>query len=538
MRIGKLLLSLIPCLLGAPALAATINLSPGQDVAGAMGAAHSGDTVIFGSGTFDINSPVTIPSGVTVTGLSPELSHINFNLAGGDQTSYGFLIAGNASNTTIEQLDMYSNHGVIQLSLGDPYTDSYQNILITRNNLQYGGGQLSDGSLVYGISVTMTNNGLKITHNYFHDSPNAVRNWCIFYANNASLDYNVFYNIEDGGQIQYPLSNVSFSYNYGTRIHRMGQESHTAPQSSVNFVGNVFYDWENPYPDSTGISIVGAQSGQVNFQNNYFRSSIAPGSGWGPPDGSGVNRFGFVFEATGYPCNVTGNTFVGVWAACVCSQSTNTNVWDNTVYGEGLWGNYDGQDGGAVNQWNNSSQSQNNAPQPPANTFAGPQNPVEEATSSTSPSGTSTAPAKTQPSTPAATPTTTATATSSSAPTKITTPSKATTPAPTTASGNSTDSADGAQAASLVEAERQEKAAKAAKIAYELKAAKEDKLEKRAEAANDAEAAKKAKAEKLAYEAKAKKEAKAFKQAKQAKTADEAQAADPSTTSDITAANN
>ena len=193
MNLKKLLLALIPCLLASPGFANTIYVSPGNNVASALGGAHYGDTVVLGAGTFNLYAPVTVPSGVTLTGVSYTSSHVVFSLAGGDSTSYGFLVAGNASNVTIEQLDLHSNHGLIQLSSGDPYTDSYQNIVITRNALQYGGGQLSDGSLVYGISSTVTNNALQITHNYFHDSQNSDRNWCCFYPTNAHFDYNLFY---------------------------------------------------------------------------------------------------------------------------------------------------------------------------------------------------------------------------------------------------------------------------------------------------------------------------------------------------------
>ena len=384
MNFKKLLLTLIPCLLAAPSLANTINVYPGQNVAGALASANYGDTVVLGAGTYNLYSPVTVPSGVTLTGVSYTSTHVFFNIAGGNNTSYGILVAGNASNVTIEQLDLYSNHGLIQLSQGNPYNNSYQNVVITRNALQYGGGELSDGSLVYGISCTMTNNGLQITHNYFHDSQNSVRNWCIFYPTNANFDYNLFYNIEDGGQIQYPGGNNSFSHNYGTMIHRMCQESASTANTSITYTGNVFYDWYQPYPDSFGVSIVGPQSGQVNFTNNFFRASIAPGSWWGSPDGSGINRFGLCFESTGWPCQVTGNTFVGYWACDVCSQSTSTNVWGNVVYGGGLWGEYDGQSGGSVNAWSNATYSVTSAPNPPANTFAGP-NPSGAPVTSSSP---------------------------------------------------------------------------------------------------------------------------------------------------------
>jgi hypothetical protein len=376
-KLKTLLSLLIPGLFAAPGLAATINVNPGANVASAVGSAHPGDTVVLGAGTFNMNSPVTVPTGVTVTGVSLNATHIVFNLAGGNQSSYGFTIAGNASNVTIEQMDMYSNHGLIQMSLGDPYTDSFKNIVITQNNFQYGGGQLSDGTLVFGIFGSMINNGLQITHNYFHDSTSLdSRNWCIWAATNANLDYNVFYNIEDGGQISDPGPNVSFSCNYGTHIHRMGQEAGLYEGSSLTINGNVFYDWVNPYPDSDALSIVGP-SGQVDYTNNFFKASTAAGSSWGTPDGGGMHRFGMAIEGTGEPANVTGNTFVGTWACDYSSTMQNANVSGNTVWGGALWGNFDGEPGpfgfGSVNASNNTIQnSASGAPAPPANTFAGP----------------------------------------------------------------------------------------------------------------------------------------------------------------------
>ncbi len=381
MKFKKLVLCLFPTLLTAPSLANTINLSPGDNVTEAVQSAHSGDTVIFGAGTYNLNSPVTIPSGVTVTGISPNDSHINFNLPGGDNGSYGFNLAYEASNVTIEQLDLHSNHGVIRMANGNSYNGYFSNVTITYNNFQYGGGLLSGGVAVYGISGSLPSDGLQITHNYFHDSQNSNRNWCIFYATNSHFDYNLFYNIQDGGQLQYPGENVTFNYNYGTLVHRMCQESAATTSTSISYVGNVFYDWWEPYTDSFGISIVHA-CGEVNFTNNYFAATKAPGSGWGGSDGSGVYRFGFAFESTGSPCNVSNNTFVGYWACDVCTDSTSTNCWDNTVYGGALWGEYDGQDGGLAKAWDNSTQNVDSAPQPPANTFAGPAFGSEESTSS------------------------------------------------------------------------------------------------------------------------------------------------------------
>jgi hypothetical protein len=373
MRIKKLLLSLLPTLVAAPSLAATINVSPGSNVISAVAGAHPGDTVLFNSGTYNLTSPINVPNGVTLAGVSSSSTHLIFNLAGGSFTSYGIVLGYTQSNVTIENLDLVSNHGLIQMSNGA----GYNNITVTNNNLQYGPGQLPDGTLVFGISATVPNNNLQITHNYFHDSTDqASRNWCIWFASNSHLDNNLFYNIEDGGQIADAGANLTFSYNYGTHIHRMGQEGGLDSQSNVTFDHNVFYDWTNPYPDSDALSIVGV-SGKVTYSNNYFRASIAPGSSWGTPDGGGLHRFGIAIEGTGQPAYVTGNTFVGLWATDYSSTMVNAQVSGNSVYGGALWGYFDGEPGpygyGSVVASNNStSTSMNNAPNPPANTFAGP----------------------------------------------------------------------------------------------------------------------------------------------------------------------
>ena len=371
MKYRSLFLSLISGLLVAPSLAATINVNPGDNVAGKIASAQAGDTVLFASGTFNINQPLTIQSGITLMGVSSNSSQLVFNLAGNDDSLYAMEIAGNASNVTIEELDITSNHGLIVMALGS----GYSNIVITHNNFQSGGGESSAGTLVFGISGWVLNDGLQITHNYFHDSPQSARNWTVFYATNANFDYNEFYNINDGGQIVYPGPNVSCSYNYGTHIHRMGQEVSLCAQSTFTCTGNVFYDYVNPYYDTTGVSIVG-DSGEVDITNNFFDASIAQGSSFGQPDASGTARFGFAIECTGQPCNVSGNTIVGSWAECVASDIDSANVSDNNIFGSGLWGDFQGEVGplgyGSVHATKNSLQSQSSAPTPPANQYAGP----------------------------------------------------------------------------------------------------------------------------------------------------------------------
>jgi hypothetical protein len=356
----------------AQGLAATINVNPGDDVAGKVASAQPGDTVLFAAGTFEIKKPLAVQSGITLMGVSPNSSHLAFNLADDDESLYAMEIAGNASDVTIEELDITSNHGLIAMAWGE----GYKNINITHNNLRSGGGESSAGVLVFAIAGWVPNDGLQITHNYFHDSPDCARNWTVFFATNSNFDYNQFYNINDGGQIVSPGPNVSCSYNYGTNIHRMGQEVSLVALSTFKCTGNVFYNYVEPYYDTTGVSIVG-DSGKVEITDNYFGATLAPGSSFGPADSSGAQRFGFAIECTGQPCNVTGNTIVGTWAQCVCSDIDNANVSNNSIFGTSLWGNFGGEPGvagnGSVSATKNSVHSDSaSAPSPPANQYAGP----------------------------------------------------------------------------------------------------------------------------------------------------------------------
>jgi hypothetical protein len=369
-----ILLCLLPALFTQPSFAASVTLNPGNDLAAAFAQAASGDTIAFGAGTFNLSSPISVPSGVTVSGTGVNTTHVVFTLPGGDSASYAFNIAANASHVTIQGLDVVSNLGLIEMANGS----AYSNVVITNNDFAYGTGTLSDGTLVFGIYVTIANTGTKITYNYFHDSPNTARNWNVWFASNANFDHNLFYNITDGGQIDDPGANVSFSYNYGTLLNRMGQECALTSASTFTCNNNVFYNYVSPYYDTEGVSIVGP-SGLVNITNNYFDASFAPGSTWGPADGGGTNRFGYAIECTGQPCNVTGNTLIGVWADDVSSDIANANVSNNSVYGYGLWGDFDGEPGpfgqGSVVATKNTIDTNiADAPAPPANTFAGPAN--------------------------------------------------------------------------------------------------------------------------------------------------------------------
>jgi len=395
MRLKALLICLIPALMALPVRAQN-TASPGDDLQKDLTGA-AGGTLTLAAGTYNVTTPLSIPSGTTMIGTVDAngnmLSHVVFTLAGGDTASFGFSLDPGIHDITISTIDFVSNHGLLEGVYGSAYT----NITITQNQIQTGtapggAGTLSDGTLVFGIYIPIPATNLQITHNYFHDSINTARNWTTFYSSNSNYDYNLFFNINDGGQINYPGANVSFSNNYGTQIQRMGQEIPCVTNTTnLQVNNNTFYDYINPYYNTEGVSVVGPAV-SVSISGNYFDASRV--GAWGQADSSGVNRFGYAIECTGGTCTVNGNTLVGPWAEMVSSDVTGANVTNNSVYGSALWGDFEGEPGSdgygsVVTSGNSIDQNGSDAPAPEtvAVSQAGPGYNIINAPGSTGPTG-------------------------------------------------------------------------------------------------------------------------------------------------------
>ena len=63
-----------------------------------------------------------------------------------------------------------------------------------------------------------------IEHNYFHDSLTADRAFDLWGPGNASISYNKFFKVSDGGHIMDPKDNVRYQGNVGEQFHRFGLE--------------------------------------------------------------------------------------------------------------------------------------------------------------------------------------------------------------------------------------------------------------------------------------------------------------------------
>ncbi|MGH7176693.1 MAG: NPCBM/NEW2 domain-containing protein, partial [Tepidisphaeraceae bacterium] len=313
----------------------------------AIDRAAPGDTVQFGQGTYNLNGSVFVKTGRTLKGTTPAVinsdatlktaagTKIAMNLSTND---HGLVIDGNARDVTIDGLGLSSNRGVIAMTGGS----AYNNVRIINNSIQGAGGK-------YMIFGTVTNNGLKIEHNYFHDSQDSLRNMEVWRMNDSSYSYNVFYNVEDGGHIMDPGPNVSFSFNYGRLIHRMGievQDSGFATRPDRrNFVaeGNVMFDWFQPYWDSMNLSIpITSPQGGSRIVNNYLKGNAWQGQ-WISQNNQTRGSYGIELgmEAVG-ECsgNIIGSER-GVVGICVMEE--NIPVKNNKLYGPWAWGTIIGE---------------------------------------------------------------------------------------------------------------------------------------------------------------------------------------------------
>jgi len=348
-------------------LSGSATVQPGGNVQSAMNGAA---TVNFAAGTFNLGA-TTLNSGNALLFAPNFGSHLVFGVG----SNSGFVSTGTLTNVTIGAV----GQGADITSTGDVLKHVYGStaLHIIGNRIQYGTGGQGD---IFGLYLATPNgvpqNGLQVEWNYLHDSPNTDRNWELWYIENANLDHNTFFNIHDGGHIEHPYGNVSFSDNYGTSLIRMGQEIEgysDSTQPGLFVENNVFYDWQSldQSANSFAVSVVANYTPDTVISGNFFRASFAAGA-------NAVGNWGYMIESGAPGAVVQNNTGVGNWKNTVVSSSnpaTPTQIIGNMVYGAGA-GTFADEPG---NGWNGAYTASGNqflplasAPQPPANTNAGP----------------------------------------------------------------------------------------------------------------------------------------------------------------------
>jgi hypothetical protein len=347
-----------------PTLAQT--LSPGANVQAAVNAAVAPATITLGAGTFTGTAPLTLPTGITLTGSGALATHCVWTLP--PATPWAIIIAANASNVTVTNLDISSNLGLLKMLDGS----AYKSIHIVANNLSAGGGTYT-GGLVYGINDTIPCSDLQLTHNYWHAIPGMA--YAIFGMSGSNIDFNLYSGVAHGGQIQNPGANNSFSWNYGTGFTTKMQEGNISGAASLTVSNNVAYAWSTINSSSMGLSLLQNSAAPVTgwpvaFANNYIDLSLA-GGGAGTTSGVGM-------EVGGGAVNCTGNLVrLANGPSAIMTDTPGSTGTSNQAFGTFIYGAYSSQGGpngpgGWIGTIGTATTNLSAMPGDPANTFAGP----------------------------------------------------------------------------------------------------------------------------------------------------------------------
>jgi hypothetical protein len=338
----------------------------------AINAAQNGDTVVFDNGTFNINGQIALRGGITMTsanGNKGAMLDFNVPVNGGDinGTNYAFR-AGNLTDFKFTQLKVKSNNGIF-------FLERQANNNFTFNDFQWGYRGNYYNKLVFYTGGGASN--VHIDRNYFHDSESSDRNLEIW-GWSGSYNYNRFHMVNDGGHVMDAAGHWEMIGNVGTKMHRMGIEvQHPCRGAIIDIKNNAFYDWNKPWNDSFGLSVMAREAQFVTISGNYLRADFTGAWGQGQP-GQG-NRFGIAIETAWGADDATGNGVVennivggpNPWATVVAAGTRNTLVRNNKVYGNTLWGDYMGEPGfwgtGSIaNGGGNQKFAANQMPPPPS----------------------------------------------------------------------------------------------------------------------------------------------------------------------------
>lgn len=375
----------------------------GDNLQAKVNAAVAGDTVYLLDGIYNFVGQLITKSGVKITGgwgwgtvvkdgismVVPVCkSKLIFKTPKGtnwaQKQCFGIVVPGNSSNVTIEGIALESNNGIFFLD------GNSQNISIIHCDGRWGyDGNYYSRHFIYTPGPIKT---LIWEENFLHggDADTDVdprngrsgdRNCELWGVTGLQYNYNIFYNINDGGHLMNLGPDCSYSFNYGRRIHRMGievqQDAWPGPEPK-NFLieGNVFFDWDRPYWDSMLMSVPSVstttETGQLTIRKNYLRGNAWQGK-WGPADSSNQVRGSYGIECPQRKSLVNENIIGGErMVGQLVRPGGNADCVNNKTFGEAPWfgnkavGNEPGSDSSYVGKdTNNTIQPFSAMPPPP-----------------------------------------------------------------------------------------------------------------------------------------------------------------------------
>ena len=292
---------------------ATPNDGQNDDTAinNAINASTAGDTIQFPAGVYNISSTLTLKSDRTYTG-GGTLKRSGSNVfavqtqwdAGRDLTLAGLTLDGGGIS--------FAGSGAVKAT----------NINIrncTFRNVTHPGYPFYDA-----IYIPIGGRNCAFMGNTFTNVGGGLAAWNIY---QCQITDNWFDTVGQGISIQSDGAEIAVLRNTGVRLHRMGIEFQCIGGTASNSVieDNHFSNWDRPYADSFGLSVVPPRGPNISVRYNTLLARP-------PAPGTWENRYGYGIEvANDILCR--DNFVEGHWWNGIVIGGGNTIVSNNVCRG-------------------------------------------------------------------------------------------------------------------------------------------------------------------------------------------------------------
>jgi hypothetical protein len=222
-RLLILVMVLSALLIGIPpvAVAATHNVSPGDDIQAAIDNASPGDTIVFALGTYSLSSTLNVNKSLTLTSEDPYATPKPLLDGGG---TLGTIIEIAADDVTLDGLEIANGTGDLVYQ-GNPYSDTtVRNSVIHDSTgdecvqLKYCSNCLIECCLAYncagdGLNIADGSNNSAIQNNEVHHSDSPDGAIYVYYSAAMTVECNYLHdNTASNGIKVYKMGNWGTSY--------------------------------------------------------------------------------------------------------------------------------------------------------------------------------------------------------------------------------------------------------------------------------------------------------------------------------------
>ncbi len=273
-------------------------------ITNAVNASASGDTIYFPAGTYNVSQPLTIASNRTYFGQPGAILNM---------TGTSALVAGtNNPGTNVTMIGVTFQTGGLWFN----NTPKSSNIIL--RNCTFQNIAVSQGALYINGASNFTIQGCAF---------NNIANTGITPYNVAgfTITDNTFNKVSEGMHLNGTCTNTTVARNTGVLIHRMPIEIQGSGYQNLLVEDNHFSNWDDPFYDSMGLSIVQNSGPNVLTQYNTL---LARPAAQPPPHSSYACGIEIGFDEL-----VQYNFVEGLWGRALVVGGGRTTVTNNMTRG-------------------------------------------------------------------------------------------------------------------------------------------------------------------------------------------------------------